>query len=134
MGKPTNQNNTWEDEEKKKKQRLAAVCQQGTPTGTTPHSQPHYAHLRSPCDHIGGEAEHEGADEGADLPGGSLSSPPLLLQAALANTGNKSTSAGDRQLVRGLEARVCGCVAESHKRCTFVACDEGSDRVGGGGR
>lgn len=48
----------------------------------------------SPCDHIGSEAEHEGADEGADLPRRSLSSPPLLLQATLSNTGNTGSSAG----------------------------------------
>lgn len=46
----------------------------------------------SPCDHIGSEAEHEGADEGADLPCRSLSSPLLLLQATLANTGNTESS------------------------------------------
>lgn len=48
----------------------------------------------SPRDHIGSEAEHEGADEGADLPRRSLSSPPLLLQAALANTGDTKRAAG----------------------------------------
>ena len=42
----------------------------------------------SPCDHIGSEAEHEGANEGADLPRSSLPSPPLLLQATLANAGD----------------------------------------------
>lgn len=41
---------------------------------------------RSPRDDIGSEAEHEGADEGADLPGGSLPSPLLLLQATLTDT------------------------------------------------
>lgn len=46
----------------------------------------------SPCDHIGSEAEHEGADEGADLLCRSLSSPLLLLQATLANTGNTESS------------------------------------------
>lgn len=45
--------------------------------------------LHSPCDHIGSEAEHEGADEGADLPRRPLSTPLLLLQAALANTGGE---------------------------------------------
>lgn len=48
-----------------------------SPLGVSP---PH-----SPCDHIGSEAEHEGADEGADLPRRSLASPLLLLQTALAN-------------------------------------------------
>lgn len=43
---------------------------------------------RSPCDDIGSEAEHKGADEGADLPGGSLPSPLLLLQATLTDTGD----------------------------------------------
>lgn len=58
---------------------------------------PHPAWLslqHSPCDHIGSEAEHEGANEGADLPRRSLSSPLLLLQATLANTGNTEISAG----------------------------------------
>ena len=40
----------------------------------------------SPCDHIGSEAEHEGANEGADLPRRPLPSPLLLFQATLANT------------------------------------------------
>lgn len=50
-----------------------------------PHHPHHHPHPRRiplqhlPCDHIGSEAEHEGADEGADFPGGSLSSPLLLL-------------------------------------------------------
>lgn len=44
----------------------------------------------SPCDHIGSKAEDEGADEGADLPCRSLSSPLLLLQATLADTGKKN--------------------------------------------
>lgn len=43
---------------------------------------------RSPCDDIGSKAEHEGADEGANLPGGSLPSPLLLLQATLTDTGD----------------------------------------------
>lgn len=43
---------------------------------------------RSPRDDVGSEAEHEGADEGADLPGGSLPSPLLLLQATLPDTGD----------------------------------------------
>ena len=42
----------------------------------------------SPCDHIGSEAEHEGANEGADLPRRSLPSPLLLLQATLADAGD----------------------------------------------
>lgn len=57
---------------------------------------PSLSHLlqRSPRDHIGSEAEHEGADEGADLPRRSLSSPLLLLQATLANTGDTESAAG----------------------------------------
>lgn len=54
-------------------------------SGISPPSLRH-----SPCDHIRGEAEHEGADEGTDLPRSSLSSPLLLLQASLTNTANKA--------------------------------------------
>lgn len=80
------------ERERKKKTKACRSVSAGQPSRL--HPPPHYPHPYSPCDHVGSEAEHEGADEGADLPGGSLSSPPLLLQAALANTGNRSRSAG----------------------------------------
>lgn len=51
-------------------------------------------HRHTPCDHIRGEAEHEGAYEGADLPCSSLSSPLLLLQATLAYTVSKESLVG----------------------------------------
>ena len=40
----------------------------------------------SPRDDVGGEAQHERADEGADFSGCSLPSPSLLLQASLPDT------------------------------------------------
>lgn len=55
------------------------------------HDFPRISSGHPPCDHVGSEAEHEGADEGADLPRRSLPSPPLLLQAALANTGSEGS-------------------------------------------
>lgn len=73
-----------------KKKRLAASCQQGSPP-TRPHL---LLPQHSPCDHVGSEAEHESANEGADLPRRSLPSPLLLFQAPLANTGNTARSAG----------------------------------------
>lgn len=72
-----------------KRAAYAAVCQRGFPLPPPPAAWLSLRH--SPCDHIGSEAEHEGADEGADLPRRSLSSPLLLLQATLANTGNRES-------------------------------------------
>ena len=45
-----------------------------------------------PCDDIGAEAEHKGANEGADLLGGPLSPVPLLIQTSLAHAGEAQWS------------------------------------------
>lgn len=93
-GKPTNQNNTWEDGMGGGDKGLPQCVSRAPLQAPPPTPDPTTPTTCSPCDHVRSEAEHKGADEGADLPGGSLSSPPLLLQATLADTGNRSTSAG----------------------------------------